>query len=63
MNSDVKDLVKHAEQHGWTCERTRNGHVRFTSPKGATVFGPSTPSDRRSLLNVRAQLRREGLPR
>lgn len=42
-------------------EVMNNGHYRIamTGPKGTrTVFAPSTPSDWRSIKNVRSQIRR-----
>ena len=34
------------------------GHVKVTFPNGKEVFTPSTPSDRRALLNARAEMER-----
>lgn len=42
-------------------EAINNGHYRIalTGPKGTrTVFAPSTPSDWRSMKNMRSQIRR-----
>ena len=48
---------------GWSIERTRGGHLKWTPPTGKFVIMPGTPSDRRSYLNARSMLRRHGLPR
>lgn len=57
MDKDVKELVRTKREEGWQVDATRSGHLRFQ--KGdATVFGPSTPSDHRSIQNLKAQLRR-----
>jgi hypothetical protein len=42
-----------------TIEHTRNGHVRLKLPTGRSLFTSSTPSDRRTWLNVRAEIRRQ----
>jgi hypothetical protein len=64
---DFKTLVKIAKANGWQVETNRKGHPVFWAP-GAdragrpTVTGSGTPSDHRSIANLAAQLRREGLP-
>jgi hypothetical protein len=57
----LRTMARAAERAGWSIARRGNGHLAWTSPDGATVFTPSTPSDYRSTLNSRAQLRRAGL--
>jgi hypothetical protein len=44
---------------GYTALPTGSGHIRFVHPSGALVTASSTPGDRRSWLNQRADLRRE----
>lgn len=42
-------------------KRTKGGHIALTLKSGsesATVIASSTPSDHRSILNLRSQLRR-----
>lgn len=59
---EIKRLVALAEEQGWTVEVRRTNHLCFKAPDGESmVFAPATPSDHRSMKNVRAQLRREGL--
>lgn len=62
-SKELQKLIKSARKQGWMVEKTRGGHIRFVPPdkdKPIVVSG-STPSDRRSVLNLRAQLRRTGL--
>jgi hypothetical protein len=54
----LAELTALAAAHGGTVERTRGGHVVVRLPNGATVYTSATPSDRRALLNTRADLRR-----
>jgi predicted RNA binding protein YcfA (HicA-like mRNA interferase family) len=61
MSHDLKDLIRDAVAAGFQVARTRSNHVKFVAPNGTVIFGPSTPSDHRSLKNVRAKLRRVGL--
>jgi hypothetical protein len=61
-NKEIKALVRLAQERGWSVTDTRNGHLKFQSPDGDIVFGPSTPSDWRSVKNMKAHLRRAGLP-
>jgi hypothetical protein len=61
MKRDMPKLVRRARKAGWSVTKTGKQHWRFRSPNGATIFAPSTPSDRRSVMNVRANLRRAGL--
>lgn len=67
----LKPYVKAAEAAGWLVETRKNGHVYFVPPKG-TKYGTSdelagpvkasaTPSDRRAMKNMVADLRRRGL--
>lgn len=47
-----------AAQHGCTVEPTRNGHLRIRHMNGRFTTVSGTPSDKRALLNVRADIRR-----
>jgi len=59
MRHDLKQLLRAAEARGWQVELTRRGgHLRLVHPAGGLVVAASTPSDRRALANLRAQLRR-----
>lgn len=57
----LQPIAEMAAEQGWTFEVTGSGHLRWVSPDGKVVVTPSTPSDRRSELNSRSQLRRAGL--
>lgn len=58
---DYRPLVKAAKKAGWIL-RPKKRHLLLESPDGATLVGfPGTPSDHRSLLNTRAELRRAGV--
>jgi hypothetical protein len=48
---------EHAMANGWEFEVTRGQHLRATRGEHSVV-GPKTPSDGRSDLNTRAQMRR-----
>ena len=53
-------LRRAAKAQGWRIEVTGGSHLRWVSPAGAAVITAESPSDPRSLLNTRAQLRRAG---
>lgn len=57
---DMADLVRRAQKQGWTWER-RGSHQALRSPSGEAIFMASTPSDRRTLRNIKATLRRHGM--
>jgi predicted RNA binding protein YcfA (HicA-like mRNA interferase family) len=53
------DILKLAEQHGWSVEGTKNGHLRLRHEQASgVVIVSSTPSDPRALANLRSDLRR-----
>jgi len=58
---DMRELKALAESQGWKVTPTGGGHLKWVSPQGAIVFGPSTPSDWRSMKNHVGYLRRAGL--
>jgi hypothetical protein len=57
----LRATARLARRLGWRLSRSGTGHLRWESPDGAVVFTTSTPGDRRSTLNDRAELRRAGL--
>jgi predicted RNA binding protein YcfA (HicA-like mRNA interferase family) len=61
INKDYNDVVTLAQEQGWDVRIGKGGHLRFQSPQGELVFTSQTPSDRRSLMNAKACLRRAGL--
>ena len=65
MGKDAKDELRDIEEQlasqGWRIELRKGGHIGYFPPDGSPpVFGPATPSEYRSLDNVRAKLRRAG---
>lgn len=63
MTKELKVVVKLAEGQGWTVRRTHGGHIQFvpSDPTAPLVVSSSTPSDHRTMRNLKAQLRRSGL--
>ena len=60
--SDLQQLIHAARKAGWSVQKRHGGHLCWRAPNRATlVFSAATPSDRRSLANVRASLKRAGL--
>lgn len=58
---ELKPLKAHAESQGWKVNTTRNGRLKWESPKGGLpYFSSSTPSDRRAIHNIVGDLRRRG---
>ena len=58
MKHELRRELEKARNRGWSVEPTRAGHLKLRHPDGALVFTGSTPSCARSLLNLRAHLRR-----
>jgi hypothetical protein len=59
LKGDMKALVRQKKKEGWEIERTRNCHLRWIFiATGAVVISATTPSDYRSLLNTKADLKR-----
>lgn len=64
LPKDRKSLFTLAELAGWSVKLTNGGHFKLTNPvNGKCVIAANTPSDHRSDLNFRAELRRAGLSR
>jgi hypothetical protein len=62
IDRDVRPLVKAAQQQGWTLDFTSRGHLKIIPPDGGVpVYGAGTTSDRRSIKNLAAMLRRAGV--
>jgi hypothetical protein len=63
-DKDLRNLYGTVAAQGYTLERSGGGHVKMIPQNGngtRTLIGPSTPSDHRSIKNLRAQLRRAGV--
>ena len=62
MRKEIKKLAKVARAQRWAVEQTNGGHLRWRSPNGGSaIYSPRTPSDWRSLRNLKARLRQCGL--
>jgi hypothetical protein len=61
MKRDLQDLLHQAEALGCRVVMTRSGHYKVYVPGGGMVTTPRSPSDWRSLLNTRSDLRKAGL--
>ena len=60
LSKDIRKLVKAAERHGWRVV-DRGQRWLCYSPDGETIVTVhKTPSDRRAILNARAELRKGG---
>lgn len=62
-NSGFQALKEAAIAQGWRVELNGNSHWCFTppDPRVPKAYTGSTPSDKRSLLNFRRDLRQRGL--
>jgi predicted RNA binding protein YcfA (HicA-like mRNA interferase family) len=60
---DLRNLEKAAKEQGWEVGRTKKGHPKFVPPDPTKriVVGSGTPSDRRAIRNLLAELKRQGL--
>lgn len=52
----VRELLELAGQLGFELERTKGGHLVFRKPGRQPVFSSSTPSDVRTIRNLKGQL-------
>lgn len=53
-----RELKQLAESMGWVFVRYSGKHPIYRSPSGHKMPLPSTPGDRRTMLNIRAKLKR-----
>ncbi|MBO3146372.1 hypothetical protein GZ176_11905 [Dermatophilus congolensis] len=60
MDKDLRKIVKALEKQGYTVTLTRRNHVSVSKDGKRVATFSGTPSDRRSLLNGIAALRRTG---
>lgn len=61
MARDMDQMLNQVSRlPGWTVHLRKAGHWVVTSPGGEQHFVSGTPSDSRSIKNVRAALRRLG---
>ena len=60
---DFRKLLKTALRLvGWSAERRNNNHLKLVAPDGDFHWVSATPSDWRASRNLRAWLRRKGVP-
>jgi hypothetical protein len=57
---EVEQLIKKAQAQGWTILPTRGGHYKWINPIGAFFFSPKTPSDHRSIDNLKSDMKSYG---
>jgi len=59
---DLDKLRKTAESQGWRIVQGRGGHLKWypPNPEHSMVVTAATPSDRRAIMNIRAELKRRG---
>jgi len=60
VNKDIEALIRAARKQGITVRLTRGGHYLATNPAGDRESLPQTPRGGKSLIGVRAKLRRLG---
>ena len=60
MNKEMTELSRMARRQGFGVMLSGTEHLRFVSPQGEVVYGPSTPSGRRSITATRLKLRKAG---
>ena len=63
MSVWCQDLIDRARAQGWKVEWTGGNHLRFypSDRSKPVVHASGTASDKRALLNLRADLRKSGL--
>lgn len=61
MSKDIAQLIRRLERlRGWTVELKKGGHYAAKGPELVLYFFSATPSDYRSIRNIRAELRKRG---
>ena len=58
MKRDLHRLLDEARHRGWTAELTSGSHWKLLGPDPQLLFTGSSPSDWRSLRNIRQDIRR-----
>jgi len=58
---ELDKIIKAVVSCGWTVDKTKSCHYRFTAPNGDFFFTSSTPSDVRALHRIRSDIRKLGL--
>ena len=60
-SKELKRIIALAIRQGYSVELRNNGHYKFTAPTGRFIFTSGTPSDRRAIKNILADLKKLGL--
>lgn len=55
---DVQQLIRKAENNGWDVALTNGGHYRWQHPSGQFFFSAATPSYKRAIKKIKAQIRK-----
>jgi predicted alpha/beta hydrolase len=59
MASERTEFERWCRERGWTCGKSKGGHLRLTHPAvKVPVFASLTPSDPNAYANARAFIRR-----
>lgn len=59
---ELREILKAAESNGWRVEERSDGYMLFPAdPSQSPIKLHRTPSDRRTLANTTAELKRRGL--
>jgi hypothetical protein len=58
---DMRPLARQAYGQGWRLKWLGSTHLGWRSPTGAFVVSSGSPSDRKAVHRLRADLRRAGL--
>jgi hypothetical protein len=58
LGKRIMPVVRYAEELGFKASRTGGGHLKFSRPGYRSVFASYTPSDWRSVKNIKSELRR-----
>lgn len=61
MTKDLKRLLRSLKRAGFSWTLRKSGHVCIHTPEGY-VFTGSTPSDSRSMRNLKSRLLKSGIP-
>lgn len=59
-SKDVNVLIKQAQKQGWEVTITKGMHLKWVSATGSFFFSACTPSDVRTVKNIKRDLRLNG---
>lgn len=61
IHKDIQVLERTAREQGWQVVITGGDHLKWTGPNGTLIFSAATPSDFRTIRNLKAKLSKAGL--